>query len=220
MDRKFRLWWETGVARLKFVHSAVFAALLVQLALCVSCAPVSAKLKLVEGNLYFSRGLYAEAASAYIEALKDAKTAPYAVYALGSAYFAMEQDDAALARFGEVEENTAIEENRELIYRSRYNSGIVRFKNGDFTGAAADFKRAMEADSTRIDAKLNFELSILSLMQKNENAHVRTTREGSIREDDRRRKSEILFNYVRQKESDRWKSWDFTGETDFSGEDY
>ncbi|MDR0662691.1 MAG: tetratricopeptide repeat protein [Spirochaetaceae bacterium] len=200
---------------MKLIHYAVFAALL-----CVSCTPVRARLKLVEGNVYFSRGLYAEAAGAYIEALKDAKTAPYAAYALGSAYFAMEQDDAALARFGEAEKNATIEKNRELIYRSRYNSGIVRFKNGDFSGAAADFKRAMEADNTRVDAKLNFELSMLSLMQKKEDAQVRTTREGYINEDDRRRKTEILFNYVRQKESDRWKSWDFTGETDVSGEDY
>jgi Ca-activated chloride channel family protein len=164
--------------------------------------------------------MYAQAAGAYIEAMNDSKTAPYAAYLLGSAYFAMEQDEAALARFGEAENNALMQENRELIYRSRYNSGIVRFKNGDFTGAALDFKRAMEADNTRIDAKLNFELSMLSLMQKKESAHVRTTQKGSVSEDERRRKSEILFNYVRQKESDRWKSWDFTGETDVSGEDY
>jgi tetratricopeptide (TPR) repeat protein len=208
----------TEAARLKLVEDAAFTALV--LALCVSCTPVMAKLKLVEGNVYFSRGLYAESAGAYIEAMKDAKTAPYAADALGSVYFAMEQDDAALARFGEAEESAAVEENRELIYRSRYNSGIVRFKNSDFSGAAADFKRAIEADNTRIDDKINFELSMLSLMQKKENAHVRTTQNGYVNEDDRRRKSEILFNYVRQKESDRWKSWDFTGETDFSGEDY
>jgi tetratricopeptide (TPR) repeat protein len=203
---------------LKLIQGAAFAALV--LTLYVSCTPVMAKLKLIEGNVYFSRGLYAESAGAYITAMKDAKTAPYAAYALGSAYFAMGQDEAALARFGEAEENAVVEENRELIYRSLYNSGIVRFKNSDFSGAAADFKRAMEADNTRIDAKLNFELSMLSLMQKKENAHVRTTQKGYVNKDDRRRKSEILFNYVRQKESDRWKSWDFTGETDVSGEDY
>jgi tetratricopeptide (TPR) repeat protein len=164
--------------------------------------------------------LYAQAAGAYIEAMKDAKTAPYAAYALGSAYLAMGQDEAALARFDEAEKNALMRENRELIYRSRYNSGIIRFKNDDFSGAAADFKRAIEADNARIDAKLNFELSLLSLMRKKENAHVRTTQKGSVREDDRRRKSEILFNYVREKEGEHWKSWDFSGETDVSGDDY
>jgi tetratricopeptide (TPR) repeat protein len=197
------------------ITAAIFACLY-----CISCAPEMAKIKLIEGNIYFSRGNYAEAAAAYIEALKDPKTAPYAAYSLGSAYAATGQDEAALARFGEAEENASARENRELIYRSRYNSGVVRFTNGDFAGAAADFRRALEADGARIDAKLNFELSMLSLMRKNENAQVRTTQKGSVNEDDSRRKSEVLFNFVRQKESNRWKSWDFSGETNNSGPDY
>jgi tetratricopeptide (TPR) repeat protein len=187
---------------------------------CVSCAPELAKLKLIEGNVYFSRGKYAEAAGAYMDALDDAKTAPYAAYLLGSAYSAMGQDEAALARFDEAENSVHVRENRELVYRSRYNSGVVRFTNGDFAGAAADFKRALEVDGARIEAKLNFELSNLSLMRKNENAQLRTTQKGSVGEDDRRRESEILFNFVRQKEAERWKSWEFTGETNDSGLDY
>jgi tetratricopeptide (TPR) repeat protein len=196
------------------------AAASVLSAFCVSCAPELAKLKLVEGNVYFSRGKYAEAAGAYMAALEDAKTAPYAAYLLGSAYAAMGQDEAALARFDEAEKNVPARENRELIYRSRYNSGVIRFTNGDFAGAAADFKRALEVDGARIEAKLNFELSTLSLMRKKENAQVRTTQKGSVSEDDRRRQSEILFNFVRQKEAERWKSWEFTGETNNSGLDY
>jgi Ca-activated chloride channel family protein len=132
----------------------------------------------------------------------------------------LEQDEAALDRFREAEKNASVEENRELIYRSRYNSGIIRFTNGDFQGAAADFKRALEVDGSRVDAKLNFELSMLSLTQKKESAQVRTTQKGSVTGNDSRRKSEILFNFVRQKESNRWKSWDFTGETDTDGPDY
>jgi Ca-activated chloride channel family protein len=205
---------------LKRMYFEALTAALFVAALCASCAPVRAKLKLVEGNIYFSRGMYAQAAGAYIEAIKDAKTAPYAAYSLGSAYFAMNQNEAALDRFSEAENTAQSKENRELIYRSRYNSGIVRFTNGDFSGAANDFKRAMEADGARIEAKLNFELSMLSLTQKKENAQVRTTQKGSVSEDERRRKSEILFNFVRQKESGKWKSWDFTGDPDNSTPDY
>ncbi|MDR2344010.1 MAG: tetratricopeptide repeat protein [Spirochaetaceae bacterium] len=197
-----------------------FVLVITAVALFVSCAPVRSRLKLVQGNVYFSRGKYAEAAGFYIEAMDDPKTAPYAAYSLGAAYFVMEQDEAALARFGEAEKNASVEENRELIYRSRYNSGIIRFTNGDFEGAAADFKRALEVDGSRVDAKLNFELSMLSLTRKGESAQVRTTQEGSVSANETRRKSEILFNFVRQKESKRWKSWDFAGETDTDGPDY
>jgi hypothetical protein len=68
------------------------------------------------------------------------------------------------------------EGNRQLIYLSRYNSGIIRFTNGGFAEAASDFKRALEVDGSRVDAKLNFELSVLSLMRERESAHVRATR--------------------------------------------
>jgi tetratricopeptide (TPR) repeat protein len=152
--------------------------------------------------------------------MNDPKIVPYALYALGAAYFAMEQYESALERFDEAGKNTQAEENRELIYRIRYNSGVARFTGGDFAGAASDFKRALEADGSRVDAKLNFELSLLHLMREKENPQVRTVQKGSVGEDERRRQSEILFNFVRQKESDRWKSWDFTGESNDTGPDY
>jgi tetratricopeptide (TPR) repeat protein len=130
----------------------------------------------------------------------------------------MGQNEAALGRYAEAEKNAP--KNRELVYRSRYNSGVVRFTGGDFEAAAADFRRALEADGSRIDAKVNFELSLLQLLRKKEEAQVRTTRKGSSNEDERRIRNEILFNFARQKEADRWKSWDFTVESEESGPDY
>jgi Ca-activated chloride channel family protein len=185
-----------------------------------SCTAVSARLELVKGNVYFSRGKYAEASAAYIEAMKDAGAAPYASYALGNVYLAMGQNEAALDRYAEAENNANMRENRELVYRSRYNSGIARFTGGDFEAAADYFRRALDADGSRVDAKVNFELSLLQLLRKKEDAQVRTTQRGSVSEDERRRKSEILFNFVRQKEADRWKSWDFTVENEDTGPDY
>jgi Ca-activated chloride channel family protein len=181
---------------------------------------VSARLEIVKGNIRFSRGKYAEAVASYAEALKDPGAAPYASYALGNVYFAMEQDEAALERYAEAEKNAHERKNRELVYRSRYNSGVVRFANGDYEAAAVDFRRALEADGSRVEAIVNFELSLLQLMREKEDAQVRTTQRGSVSEDERRRKSEILFDFVRQKEADRWKSWEFTVESEDSGPDY
>jgi tetratricopeptide (TPR) repeat protein len=188
--------------------------------LLASCAPARSKLKLAEGNIFFSRGMYKEAVASYLEAAKEPGTAPYAAFALGSVYYELGQNDAALLRFKEVEESASYPDNRELIYRCRYNSGIVRFKNGDFEGASADFKGALEADPARVPAKLNLELSMLSLLQRQDSALVRTTQQGSVSEDSERRKREILFNFVRRKESDKWKSWDFSGEEENAGPDY
>ncbi|MDR0383245.1 MAG: tetratricopeptide repeat protein, partial [Spirochaetaceae bacterium] len=84
-------------------------------AFCASCAPAAARLELVKGNISFSRGGHAEAAAAYIKALKDPGAAPYASYALGNVYFAMGQNEAALGRYAEAEKNAP--KNRELVYR-------------------------------------------------------------------------------------------------------
>ncbi|GMO49986.1 MAG: hypothetical protein Ta2G_07270 [Termitinemataceae bacterium] len=197
---------------------AVFT-LIIMASLC-GCSEAKGKMKLVLGNFYFSRGMYIEAVGAYLEAVNYESEASYAEYALGCSYLAMEQSEAALSRFQNAEKKAVLEEKKELIYRIRYNCGVVRFKTGDMLGAATDFKRALIADGSRMSAKLNLELSTLSLLRQNESAEVRTTQKGSVTNDDDRRKREILFNYVRQKETDKWKSWEWSGETDDSTQDY
>ncbi|GMO24559.1 MAG: hypothetical protein Ta2B_03980 [Termitinemataceae bacterium] len=185
-----------------------------------SCSAAQGKLKLAVGNFYFSRGMYVDAIGAYIETLNYPEETSYAEYALGCSYLAMGQNEAALARFQSSEEKAVREDKKELVYRARYNSGVVRFKAGDMLGAANDFKRALTADGTRMSAKINLELSTLSLLRQNENAQVRTTLQGSVTEDDQRQKREILFNYIRSKETDKWKSWEWSGENNDNTPDY
>ncbi|GMO36542.1 MAG: hypothetical protein Ta2F_12500 [Termitinemataceae bacterium] len=185
-----------------------------------SCLQTNGKLKVALGNFYYSRGMYVEAASAYFDALDYSAEAAYAEYALGCAYLAMEQSDAALERFSSAEEKALREDKKELIYRIRYNSGVVRFKSGEMLQAAEKFKGALEADGSRMNAKLNLELSVLSLLRQQETAHVRTTQQGYVNEDENRRKREILFEYVRKKETDKWKSWEWSGETNENTPDY
>jgi Ca-activated chloride channel family protein len=196
------------------------AIILLSAPIFYSCAQADGKLKMALGNFYYSRGLYVEAASAYFDALDYNSEAAYAEYALGCAYLAMEQSDAALERFQSAEKKAVQDDKKELIYRIRYNSGVVRFKSGDMAGAAESFKSALEADGSRMNAKLNLELSVLSLLRQQETAHVRTTQQGYVNEDNNRRKREILFEYVRKKETDKWKSWEWSGETNENTPDY
>ncbi|MDR2842162.1 MAG: tetratricopeptide repeat protein [Spirochaetaceae bacterium] len=194
--------------------------LLVLLMLITSCSGMQGKLKMALGNFYFSRGMYVEAIGSYMDALKYPDEAAFANYAIGSAYLAMEQSSAALGRFKAAEEKAVRDGKRELIYRIRYNSGVVHFKSGDMLAAADSFKRALEADGSRVNAKLNLELSMLSLLRQNETAQIKNTVEGSVHEDNERRKQEILFDFIRKKESDKWKSLEWPGEEDETGLDY
>ncbi|MDR2029686.1 MAG: tetratricopeptide repeat protein [Treponema sp.] len=196
-------------------------ALLILLGASVfSCSPVSGKLLLMGGNFFNSQGMYTEAISSYLEALRFPETVPYAEYGLGSVYLSMGEDDAALQRFSAAEAALRTfprEDHRELLYRIHYNTGIARFQGGDFTGAAAQFREALETDSGRIEAKRNLELSLLFLIRQNAAAaasspsvDIRESREGP----------RGLFDYLRRKEQDQWKSREWLEDTVPSGPDY
>jgi Flp pilus assembly protein TadD len=200
---------------MKLVMAIVSAIFL----LFASCSGARERMLLAEGNFHFASGQYAAAAGEYMEALADAATAPYAAYALGAAYLPLGQDAAARSRFAEAEQAAALPENRELIYRCRYNSGVVRFKNGDFVGAAADFKRALEADGSRTGAKRNLELSLLRLSLQHEAAQEAAPN-GPVTGAESGRKSEILLEFARRIEAGQPKTWDISGETDEAGPDY
>jgi Ca-activated chloride channel family protein len=164
--------------------------------------------------------MYTEAISSYLEALRFPETAPYAEYGLGSVYLSLGEDHAALQRFSAAE--TALlsfsrEDHRELIYRIHYNNGVVRFQGGDFTGAAAQFREALETDSGRIEAKRNLELSLLFLIRQNTAAAASSP---SVDIQESREGPKVLFDYLRRKEQDQWKSREWLEDAVPSGPDY
>jgi Ca-activated chloride channel family protein len=181
-----------------------------------SCSGVRGKLLVMEGNFFASRGLYTNAASSYLRALDHDEAAPYAEYGLGSVYVSLDEGAAALERYGASEkllEDVPSGEHRELRYRLPYNAGLVLFGEGDYAGAAAAFRAALEIDSRRIDAKRNLELSLLSLAREQTGA-------GQGRKERGPEKAEaVLFDYLRRKERNQWRSREWI-EEDTPGPDY
>jgi Ca-activated chloride channel family protein len=194
-------------------------AVVVMAAACLlgSCSRISGKLLIMEANFLASRGRHNEAAMAYLRALGDQDAAPYAEYGLGSAYYALDEDRAALERFADLRqmlETLPLDEHRELRYRLQYNTGVVLFGRGDFPGAAGYFREALRIDPGRIEAKRNLELSLRSIARKNSaggQAEQRQTESES---------RAALFDYIRQKETGQWQSRDWGEEEPITGPDY
>jgi Ca-activated chloride channel family protein len=159
----------------------------------------------MEGNFYQSRNLPNEAIAAYLKASTYADAAPYAKLGLGVIYHALDEPDAALERFTEAALGDE-SGHTELQYRIHYNRGVILFENGKYAEAAADFRRALEADSRHIEAKRNLELSLLSQEQSENQSE--TSVEGKKQESAR---TETLFDYLREKEGKLWKSREWTG---------
>jgi Ca-activated chloride channel family protein len=208
--------------RLKKASPVSLAGIVLLSLLGISCTGTRGKLFVMEGNFFNSRGLYTEAISSYLKALNYEDSAPYAQYGLGTAYFALEEGQAALERYSEAEKNLGTanrEDHAELRYRLQYNSGVIYFEKGEFQAAAGAFRKALEISGHRIEAKRNLELSLLNLgrSQAPQPAATagtpRTGREGA------NSGSSVLFDYLRIKERDQWKSVEWI-EEDTSGPDY
>ncbi|MCL2180583.1 MAG: tetratricopeptide repeat protein, partial [Treponema sp.] len=139
---------------------------------------------------------------------------PYAEYGLGNVLHSLEDSTSALLRYDnslKTIETSVGSEHRELRYRNFYNSGIIFFEDGDYHSAAISFRQALRLDPRRIDAKRNLELSLMSITM---DAKIKNQGEG------RQEQREILFDYLRQEEQQRWRSREWTPEDNFSGLDY
>jgi Ca-activated chloride channel family protein len=171
----------------------------------------------MEANFHVSRGTYTDAISSYLKAYTYPEAAPYSEFGLGSVYFAMGEEKAALERFAEAGKTLASFDaavNRELQYRIHYNTGVVLFSEGDYSGAVNSFRNALKTDGGKKEAKRNLELSLRSLERE-------TTSGGGKNDGEGADESMIaLFEYIRQKELNQWKSREWQEEEDLGGPDY
>jgi Ca-activated chloride channel family protein len=194
---------------------------LVSLFLLGACSRFSAGLLVMEGNFYLSQGMHTQAISAYLKALDYPMAVPYAEYGLGSAYQALDEGKAARERFAAAEKalsESPPEGRQELSYRIHYNTGLVLFGEEDFEGAAGAFREALEIDGSRLEAKHNLELSLLSRSQDKTSASA----QGENQEDGERQRERAyaLFDYLNRKEQDQWKSQEWVEDAPSSGPDY
>jgi len=185
---------------------------------CTDGSGASAKLLIMEGNFQNARGDHAGAISSYMQALDYTQAAPYSEFGLGAVYFALGEEKAALERLAHAEQILEMSDpaaNRELHYRIHYNTGVVLFSEGDYAGATDSFRQALLIDGGKKDAKRNLELSILSLARENISGGGRNDGETESSEN-----RAILFEYMRQKEFNQWKSREWQKEEDFDEPDY
>ncbi|MDR2481592.1 MAG: tetratricopeptide repeat protein [Spirochaetaceae bacterium] len=184
------------------------------------CDSLKGKLKIAAGNFYYSQGVYNKAVGAYLDAIDYPATAAYANYALGSAYLSLEQPEAALERFARAEDSFPdIPVNHDLLYRIRYNSGIAQFQRGEYKEAALCFRRALEVDNSMRNAKRNLELCLIYLNMNQQISDINNNQTRTVLSNEKNDRNEIIFDYIRQKETDKWKSWEWIGEED-TGPDY
>ena len=173
---------------------------------------------IMEGNYYHSRHRYAEAITSFLRALDFADVIPYAEYGLGLSYSALDEKDAALERYFAAEESLdhTRREHQELSYRLSFNTGIIHFEQENYTGAAESFRKALEIDNSRLEAKQNLELSLLAQSKSKQSEPASSSAGASAGGHG----SQALFDYLSLKEQEQWKSREWSMESGPLGPDY
>ena len=174
-----------------------------------SCSPAGARFAVLEGNFLYRGAQYKDAVAAYSRAAGLPATSPYAAYGLGLVYLALGESEAAFGRFSAAAEAAASDSGMsELAYRAFYNAGITRFRAGDYEGAVEEFRRALDQDGSRSDAKRNLELGLRMATRK-------TVPASSLAELGKAKagtEPKTLFNFLREKEGDRWRNQEWSAE--------
>ena len=186
----------------------------------LSCRGTQGKLLIMEANFLNTRGYYNEAISAYLRALRYEQAAPYAEYGLASVFFALEESDASLDRYTEAGNALELrrEDHNELKFRIHYNMGIIYFEKGEYGEAAAAFREALKADPSRVEAKRNLELSLLTDTWRNPPAPVSSSEGPENSSPDGA--NPIIFEYLATKEQEQWRSREWVEDPSPSGLDY
>ncbi len=192
-----------------FSSSLCLIAALTATSLFSSCRPAPREaITLLRGALAWSRGDWNAASSRFLPLVesRDATARDYAIYALATTYLSQGELDASLQRLASVPESS----DPHLRASALYQAGIIAFNREEYGKAAGLFKAVLEIESGALDAKINLELS-KRRERKSERARERSRAPLSSLDDGITGPESELFDFIRKKEGDRWKSKDSPG---------
>ena len=175
---------------------------------------------ILKGTFAFAKKQYSKAVSYFHSAQENAEKTgevqklSYTLYDLGTAYSLLGEDEAAMQKFSQISAEAPV----SVQYGAYYNAGVLAHKNEDYEHAVEYFKKALEVDSTRVDAKINLELSIQSVevnVQHNQSQAVPTTEDNSINQD----LEKAVFERIKENDQKQWKNSE-ASQSDSLAEDY
>lgn len=166
----------------------------------------SESVKILRGTWEWHKKNYRKAVSFYLDVAQNTapeknQTINYSLYDLAQAYSMTGEDKAALERYAQISSDApAI-----VRYKAYYNAGIIACNNGDFEGASSYFRKALEIDSSRIEAKINMEFSIqmtAAESKQNESQALPASQENQHNQD----LENTVFNHIKENDKRQWKN--------------
>lgn len=190
-----------------FNNSKPFAKASAALFISLLCSCSSQTTNIFKGTISFHQKKYRHAVSCFMEASENAAAnnnpinQGFALYNLGTAYIMLGEDTAALEQFNNISEEAP----SNVRYSAFYNAGVLAWRNSDFEEAKNYFKKALEIDSSRIDAKINLELSMQQSQAKghqNQSNQIQASQEESSPQN----LEKAVFEHIKENDQKQWKN--------------
>ncbi len=162
---------------------------------------------ILKGTISYQQKKYRHSVSCFMEASENAAAdanriaQSYALYDLGTAYIMLGEDEAALEHFKSISEDAP----DAVRYSAFYNAGVLAWRNSDFDEARDYFRKALEIDSTRMDAKINFELSMQQSQAKgkqNQSNQIQASQEEAAPQN----LEQAVFQHIKENDQKQWKN--------------
>mgnify|MGYP002853207506 CR=1 FL=1 len=168
-------------------------------------------IKILRGTYEWHKKNYRKSIAFYLDAAQNSnnrnqdeeskQTLNYALYDLAQAYSMTGEDKAALERYSQISPDAP-----QLVrYKAYYNAGIIACNNGSFDEATSYFRKALEIDSSRIEAKINMELSIQmseTEAKQGETQAIPASQEAQHNQD----LENTVFNHIKENDKKQWKN--------------
>jgi len=182
------------------------AALIIFLISLNSCsATIEQETYILQGSFFWHQGNYQKAEIKFLETLSQANNSnnklleQYAILGLGSSYAMQNEEIAAYSRLTSISEDSP----DAIKFSSNYNMGVLAFSQGDYKQATEYFKKALLIDSTSVDAKINYELS---LKQEQKEIQGSENREKTASAAQKTVLKDTLFSIIRENDQNIWKN--------------
>lgn len=200
----FVLSFIAGELRLK--KNAVLTLSIVFLALTSTSCKFDKK-AILRGSWNWYQGNFKTATADFLNASYDFSDKEvvnaFAVFGLAATYISLEEYEAALDRLNQLNLNPEkIPSN--LISAAYYNYGIIYERKNNFSTASDYFKKAILADSSNLNAKINLELCNRQAAEKQALSGEAEMQGVSENNSDSSLKNE-LFNLIRENDNNQWK---------------
>ena len=183
----------------------------------------SEKKEILDGVWAWYEGKYAGATADFLNAANRPNATElsheYALFNLSATYLTLGETNAALDRLSEMNLESEFLPG-ELKSAAFYNKGIIFAQNGDYDGAAEQFKRAILENPENLNAKINLELCEREVTQKKARegeAQMQGVNEEKAENSDM--ESEI-FNLIHEAESKKWRNMNDGKENENNVVDY